>query len=355
MPYLWNTLWSIFCPNPKDASLETKKYQRTMKQIHDIMGAIIHSNKILWLDQGLQQSINYFYNNHFYDGLDYCIEEMRQRRLSLCVSHISDYLLDKNILIDFLDQGEIYNPKKVFLEALSRNNLQVLQYIIEKRGFQLNTSVLLEIAFSSFITEDMLRFIASYINKGKVKEHVDEIIQTNLDIINEALVFLFYEALGQTNILQKLAPYPLEIRLRLAFSSLGYEANISLSERIFFEACRCNITGIISTLSINPSIHHHAGLIIALNYKSTQVLKEILSDDRISPSARSNEPLIMAIKKGYVEAIEIILSHPRLDLRSLLPKLPIELYKPKVDQKIIHLIKNAPALSHVEEIVKILY
>lgn len=127
-------------------------------------------------------------------------------------------------------------------------------------------------------------------------------------------------------------------------TSLFHKGQGSLPERIFFRACKMNISGIYSSIGIDPTLQGNMGLFIALENGSSDVAIELLRDKRQKNIEVSW--MILSIQKGLVDVVSIILYHPLFDIHEFLALLPIRVYdeeKKNNHQDIVFILQ-----SHIE-------
>lgn len=303
-----------------------------------------------------------FSRKKFYFGMDWLVIKLKEEKdLSfLELDSIPPYLFDKNEVLPLLMNGIKTNMKEVLITALRLKKKDIVDYLVKEKNIIVDADIILSLRLSMNVSQELLLFIASYIPKENIFDYIDYILHILLEPIDHPLLFILYEIMGYGDLYSKIKEEISERKLqKIAIAPLRYRGELPLTIKLFFESCRFNVTGMINILEVDPTIHKTAGLLIAIENKSTNVALEILSDKRVNPSTRNNEPLIMAIKRGNVDVVETIIQHPSFNISGLVNQLPIELYEGKkfsYHQRIIEILKTIPELRDFNgKIVEFLY
>lgn len=304
-----------------------------------------------------------FSSSSFFYGVDYLLDEL-EKEDDLCFltwNHIPSYLFDQNKVLHLLKKNMQTDLKAVFITALKERKEDLIKYFIEEKGFVVDGDILLLwVRSTNNVSEDNLRFIASHIQKEKISEYANHILRILPECVNDPLLFILYEAAGYGELYSKMKKtYSERILHFFALPPLAAKGKLPLPIRIFFAACRNKVLGMHHLLSIDPTTHGTAGLLMAIESKATNVALELLDDERVNPSVRNNEPLLLAMKKANVKVVEAILKNPRFDEKNLIQQLPIEVYDPQkfhYHRTINNMLKEHPSLKNSKKkIIKFLY
>ena len=84
----------------------------------------------------------------------------------------------------------------------------------------------------------------------------------------------------------------------------------------FLKACEFSILSLVKKLindGVNPTIQNNYGIRYASENGHTEIVKELLKDNRVDPSANNNYCIRRASENGYIETVKELLKDNRVD------------------------------------------
>ena len=86
---------------------------------------------------------------------------------------------------------------------------------------------------------------------------------------------------------------------------------------LFVEACHCGITEIVRLLlldpRVDPSANDNEAIQHAISERNTEIVRLLLADPRVDPSTNENFPIRTSSHVGYTEMVRLLLADPRVD------------------------------------------